>query len=155
MQQNAPDHLTPRIYAGKGRHSRSQPRIRVFNHQFHTIRRLLVLIGFAFAPDFGDTTVKDLVGKRAHFEPYRQAFADVGEFAFRYLQAQQHLPRVGDATDFRAFLKMLGLGAEFIKDALRQLTAGRSASVPNVSLSEKAVKSAGFGNLVNLARSNG
>jgi hypothetical protein len=26
--------------------------------------------------------------------------------------------------------------------------------VPNVSLSEKAVKSAGFGNLVNLARSN-
>jgi hypothetical protein len=55
----------------------------------------------------------------------------------------------------RAFLKMLGVGAEFIKDALRQLTAGRSASVPNVSLSEKAVKSAGFGNLVNLARSNG
>ena len=55
----------------------------------------------------------------------------------------------------RAFLKLLGVGAEFIKDALRQLTAGRSASVPNVSLSEKAVKSAGFGNLVNLARSNG
>ncbi len=51
--------------------------------------------------------------------------------------------------------RMLGLGAEFIKDALRQLTAGRSASVPNVSLTDKAVKSAGFGNLVNLARSNG
>ena len=51
--------------------------------------------------------------------------------------------------------QLLGVGAEFIKDALRQLTAGRSASVPNVSLSEKAVKSAGFGNLVNLARSNG
>jgi len=27
--------------------------------------------------------------------------------------------------------------------------------VPNVSLTDKAVKSAGFGNLVNLARSNG
>jgi hypothetical protein len=48
-----------------------------------------------------------------------------------------------------------GTGAAFIKDALRQLTAGRSASVPNVSLTDKAVKSAGFGNLVNLARSNG
>ena len=60
-----------------------------------------------------------------------------------------------EVQQVRAFLKMLGLGAEFIKDALRQLTAGRSASVPNVSLTDKAVKSAGFGNLVNLARSNG
>jgi hypothetical protein len=50
---------------------------------------------------------------------------------------------------------MLGLGAEYIKDALRQLTAGRSASVPNVSLSDKAVKSAGFISVENLARSNG
>src|SRR5258707_4595552 len=66
-----------------------------------------------------------------------------GERSFRELQ------------QVRAFLKMLGLGAEYIKDALRQLTAGRSASVPNVSLSDKAVKSAGFVNLENLARSNG
>src|SRR5260370_1447453 len=53
------------------------------------------------------------------------------------------------------FPKMVRPGGEVNKDALRQLTAGRSDSVPNVSLSDKAVKSAGFGNLVNLARSNG
>ena len=57
-------------------------------------------------------------------------------------------------SKFGPFSRCLGVSAEFIKDALRQFTAGRSASVPNVSLSEKAVKSAGFGNLVNLARSN-
>src|SRR5438128_5294859 len=37
-----------------------------------------------------------------------------------------------------AFLKLLGVGAEYIKDALRQLTAGRSAWVPNVSLSDRS-----------------
>ena len=81
---------------------------------------------------------------RVTFVPYdAEGDEGSGERTFRELQ------------QVRAFLKMLGLGAEYIKDALRQLTAGRSASVPNVSLSEKAVKSAGFGNLVNLARSNG
>jgi hypothetical protein len=55
----------------------------------------------------------------------------------------------------RAFLKLLGVGAELTKDALRQLAAGRSASVPNVSLSDEAVKSAGLTSTENLARSRG
>lgn len=53
----------------------------------------------------------------------------------------------------RAFLKVLGVGTELIKDALRQLAAGRSASVPNVSLSEDVVKNSGLTSTVNLARS--
>jgi len=82
---------------------------------------------------------------RVSFVPYdgEEEGAAGGERSFNELQ------------QVRAFLKMLGLGAEFIKDALRQLTAGRSASLPNVSLTDKAVKSAGFVNLANLARSNG
>lgn len=80
---------------------------------------------------------------RVTFVPYDTEAEEGGERSFRELQ------------QVRAFLKMLGLGAEYIKDALRQLTAGRSASLPNVTLSEKAVKSAGFVNLENLARSNG
>jgi len=77
------------------------------------------------------------------FVPYDSEEETGGERSFRELQ------------QVRAFLKMLGLGSEYIMDALRQLTAGRSASVPNVSLSDKAVKSAGFVGLENLARSNG
>jgi len=79
---------------------------------------------------------------RVTFVPYDTEGEESGERSFRELQ------------QVRAFLKMLGLGTEYIKDALRQLTAGRSASLPNVSLSDKAVKSAGFVNLENLARSN-
>src|SRR5439155_1329596 len=62
---------------------------------------------------------------RVTFVPYGgegEEAAVAGERSFHELQ------------QVRASLKMLGLGAEFIKDALRQLTAGRSASVPNVSL---------------------
>ena len=81
---------------------------------------------------------------RVTFVPYDAEAEDTaGERTFRELQ------------QVRAFLKMLGLGAEYITDALRQLTAGRSASVPNVSLSDKAMKSAAFESLENLARSNG
>jgi len=80
---------------------------------------------------------------RVTFVPYDPEGEESGERSFRELQ------------QVRAFLKMLGLGTEYIKDAVRQLTAGRSASLPNVSLSDKAVKSAGFVNLENLARSNG
>jgi hypothetical protein len=58
-----------------------------------------------------------------------------------------------EVQQVRAFLKLLGIGAELIKDALRQLAAGRSASVPNVSLSDQAVKSAGLQNTEDLARS--
>ena len=79
---------------------------------------------------------------RVTFVPYDEENDAAGERSFHELQ------------QVRAFLKMLGLGAEFIRDALRQLTAGRSASLPNVSLSEKAVKSAAFVSLANLARSN-
>ncbi|HZS70990.1 MAG TPA: hypothetical protein VFA13_04070 [Candidatus Acidoferrum sp.] len=57
--------------------------------------------------------------------------------------------------EVRAFLKLLGIGTDYIKDALRQLTAGRSAWLPNVSISEKALRNAGFVNMNNLARSNG
>jgi hypothetical protein len=80
---------------------------------------------------------------RVSFVPYdEEAEATGGERSFRELQ------------QVRAFLKTLGLGADYISDALRQLTMGRSASVPNVSLSDKAVKNAGFEHFANLARSN-
>src|SRR2546429_3885964 len=53
---------------------------------------------------------------RVAFVPYDAEAEEGGERSFRELQ------------QVRAFLKMLGLGAEYIRDALRQLTAGRSAS---------------------------
>jgi len=80
---------------------------------------------------------------RVSFVPYDSEEESGGERSFRELQ------------QVRAFLKLLGVGAEYIKDAFRQLTAGRSASLPNVTLSEKAVKSAGFESVENMARSNG
>ena len=49
-----------------------------------------------------------------------------------------------EVQQVRAFLKLLGLASELAKDVLRQLAAGRSASVPNVSLTDEAMKSAGF-----------
>lgn len=58
-----------------------------------------------------------------------------------------------EVQQVRAFLSFLGVGAELIKDALRQLTAGRSAYLPNVSLSEKAMKSARFYDEAHLVRS--
>jgi len=57
-----------------------------------------------------------------------------------------------EVQQVRAFLKMLGVGAELIRDALRQLAAGRSASVPNVSLSDEVVKNSGLDSTVDLAR---
>ena len=44
----------------------------------------------------------------------------------------------------RAFLKSVGVPAPLAADALRQLTAGRSASIPSVSLDEDDVKNAGL-----------
>jgi hypothetical protein len=44
----------------------------------------------------------------------------------------------------RTFLKSLGIGAEHILEALRQLAAGRSASVPNVTLSDEALRREGL-----------
>ena len=79
---------------------------------------------------------------RVSFAPY-DAEGEVGARAFHEVQ---HV---------RAFLKGLGISAELIKDALRQLAAGRSASLPNVSLTDQAVKSAGLLNTEDLARSRG
>jgi hypothetical protein len=44
----------------------------------------------------------------------------------------------------RAFLKSLGVNTQISADALRQLAAGRSASIPSVSLEEEDVKDAGL-----------
>ena len=57
-----------------------------------------------------------------------------------------------EVQQVRAFLKSLGVNAELVKDALQQLAAGRSASVPNVSLSEEVVKNAGLHVSASLAR---
>ena len=40
----------------------------------------------------------------------------------------------------------------YVRDALRELTAGRSAFLTNIALTEKAMKNAGFGNLLAAAR---
>jgi hypothetical protein len=57
-----------------------------------------------------------------------------------------------EVQQVRAFLKGLGVNAQLIADALRQLAAGRSASVPNVSLSDEVVKNAGLDTTPSLAR---
>jgi hypothetical protein len=82
---------------------------------------------------------------RVAFVPYAEDDGKKGggERSFHHLQ------------EVRAFLKVLGVGAEYIKDVLRQLTMGRSAWVPNVSIPEKTLRNAGFVSLNNLARSNG
>jgi hypothetical protein len=49
-----------------------------------------------------------------------------------------------EVQQVRAFLKTLGLAQDLIADALRQLAAGRSASLPNVSIAESVVRSAGL-----------
>jgi hypothetical protein len=54
--------------------------------------------------------------------------------------------------EVRAFLKTLGVNPALMADVLRQLAAGRSASLPNVSLSEEAVKNAGLYTPASLAR---
>jgi hypothetical protein len=82
---------------------------------------------------------------RVAFVPYGDGddAKPAGERSFHQLQ------------EVRAFLKLLGVGAEYIKDVLRQLTMGRSAWVPNVTIPEKTLRNAGFVSLNNLARSNG
>lgn len=82
---------------------------------------------------------------RVAFVPYGDGddAKPAGERSFHHLQ------------EVRAFLKLLGVGAEYIKDVLRQLTMGRSAWVPNVTIPEKTLRNAGFVSLNNLARSNG
>jgi len=81
---------------------------------------------------------------RVAFVPYGEGddAKPAGERSFQQLQ------------EVRTFLKVLGVGADYIKDVLRQLTAGRSAWVPNVAISEKVLRNAGFVSIGNLARSN-
>ena len=45
-------------------------------------------------------------------------------------------------------MNVLGIGADYIREALRELTAGRSAFLTNIALTEKAIKNAGFGALM-------
>jgi len=78
---------------------------------------------------------------RVSFVPYDSD--EGGHAAVRAFQEVQHV---------RAFLKTLGVNAALIADVLRQLAAGRSASVPNVSLSEDVVKHAGLTTTASLAR---
>src|SRR5258708_24163470 len=52
------------------------------------------------------------------------------------------------------FLKVLGVGADYIKDVLRQLTAGLPAWRPNVSIFEKVLRNACLVIIRNLARRN-
>jgi len=47
---------------------------------------------------------------------------------------------------------VLGIGAQYVRDALRELTAGRSAFLTNIALTEKAIKNAGFNALLAAAR---
>jgi hypothetical protein len=70
---------------------------------------------------------------RVSFVPYDSDAA--GDAAVRSFHEVQQV---------RAFLKSLGVNQQLIADALQQLAAGRSASLPNVSLSESVVKSAGL-----------
>ena len=75
------------------------------------------------------------------FAPYS---AEEGTAGVRRFHELQHV---------RAFLRVLGIGAEFIREALRQLAAGRSASVPDVRLSDEVIRRAGFESAEDLARS--
>ena len=79
---------------------------------------------------------------RVTFQPYQDSDepAPAAERSFRHLQ------------DVREFLHVLGLGAEYIREALRELAAGRSAFLTNVGLTEKAIKNAGFGVVLAAAR---
>ena len=59
-------------------------------------------------------------------------------------KAQRAFVHFMKCSRFARFLKSLGVNAELIRDVQRQLAAGRSASVPNVALSEDVVKSSGL-----------
>jgi hypothetical protein len=63
--------------------------------------------------------------------------------------------RFHELQQVRDFLRVLGIGADFIREALRQLAAGRSAALSDVSLSDTAFRRAGFVSSDNLARSIG
>ena len=70
---------------------------------------------------------------RVSFVPYdSESEGTVAERSFSEIQ------------QVRGFLKSLGVPQGVSADALRQLTAGRSASIPGISLDEDDVKDAGL-----------
>jgi hypothetical protein len=89
---------------------------------------------------------RSIAGTAAPFRVTYQPYADGDEPPAAAERAFYHL------QDVREFLHVLGLGADYIREALRELTAGRSAFLTNVGLTEKAIKNAGFGALVAAAK---
>jgi len=89
---------------------------------------------------------RSIAGTSAPFRVTFQAYQDGDEPAPAAERSFYHLQEV------RQFLHVLGLTAEYIRDALRELTAGRSAFLTNIALTEKAIKNAGFGSLVTVAK---
>ena len=49
-----------------------------------------------------------------------------------------------EVQQVRSFLKSLGVRLDLITDVLRQIAAGRSASLPSVTLSDDVVKNSGL-----------
>ena len=89
---------------------------------------------------------RSMAGTGAAFQVTFAPYDGEGATGVRRFQELQHV---------RAFLRALGVGAEYIREALRQLAAGRSASLPNVSLSEEVLRRTGLDGTPNLARSVG
>ena len=63
--------------------------------------------------------------------------------------------RFSELQQVRAFLKVLGIEARSIREALRQLAAGRSASVPGVVLSDEILRREGLETTEMFRRSKG
>jgi hypothetical protein len=89
---------------------------------------------------------RSIAGTSAPFRVTYQAYQDGDEPAPAAERAFHHL------QDVRAFLNVLGIGADYVRDALRELTSGRSAFLTNIALTEKAIKNAGFGSILTAAR---
>jgi len=89
---------------------------------------------------------RSIAGTSAPFRVTFQAYQDGEEPAPSAERSFHHL------QDVRQFLQVLGLTAEYIREALRELAAGRSAFLTNIALTEKAIKNAGFGSLVSAAK---
>jgi hypothetical protein len=89
---------------------------------------------------------RSIAGTSAPFRVTYQAYQDGDEPAPAAERVFYHL------QDVREFLNVLGIGPQFVREALRELTAGRSAFLTNIALTEKAMKNAGFGNLLAAAR---
>jgi hypothetical protein len=89
---------------------------------------------------------RSIAGTSAPFRVTYQAYQDGDEPAPAAERSFYHL------QDVREFLNVLGIGAQYVRDALRELAAGRSAFLTNIALTEKAIKSAGFGGLLAAAK---